>query len=92
MSFTVKHRKLLIVESVPVASSCCEKLLGIKIEHRLSFELHVELHCKKASQKLNVLARMISSLKFKQRKLSLNAFITAHSLMHQLSGCFILES
>ena len=33
---------------------------------------------KKASQKLNALARMPSSWKFKQRKLLLNAFITVH--------------
>ena len=41
----------LIVENVPIASSCCEKLLGIKIDLKLSFEPHVELLCKKASQK-----------------------------------------
>ena len=32
----------LIVKNVPIASSCCEKLLGIKIDHKLSFEPHVE--------------------------------------------------
>ena len=69
----------LIVKNVPIASSCCEKLLGIKIDHKLSFEPHVESLCKKASQKLNALARMASSLKFKQRKLLLNAFITSQS-------------
>ena len=41
----------LIVENVPIASSCCEKLLGIKIDQKLSFEPHVESLCKTASQK-----------------------------------------
>ena len=67
----------LIVQNVPIASSCCEKLLGIKIDYKLSFEPYVESLCKKASQKLNTLARISSSLKFKQRKLLLDAFITA---------------
>ena len=67
----------LIVEDVPIACSC-EKLLGVKIDQKLSFEPHVKSLCKKASQKLNALARMASSLKFKQRKLLLKAFITAH--------------
>ena len=75
--FSETSKTHLIVKYVPIASSCCEKLLGIKIDHKLSFEPHVESLCKKASQKLNALARMASSLKFKQRKLLLNAFITS---------------
>ena len=68
----------LIVENVPIASSSCEKLLGIKIDQKLSLEPHVDSLCKKASQKLNALTRMTSSFKQrKQRKLLLNAFITA---------------
>ena len=67
----------LIVENVPITSSSCEKLLEIKIDHKLSLEPHVELLCKKASQKLDAMAQMTSSLKFKQRKLLLNAFVTA---------------
>ena len=63
-------------------SSCCEKLLVIKIDQKLSLESHVESHCKKASQNLSALARMTSSLKFKQRGLSLNTFIMAQSLTH----------
>ena len=51
----------LIVENVPIASSCCEKLLRIKIDQKLSFEPHVGSLCKKASKKLNALARMTSS-------------------------------
>ena len=67
----------LIFKNVPIASSSCEKLLGIKIDRKLSFEPHVESLCKKGSKKLNALARMTSSLKFKQRKLLFNAFITS---------------
>ena len=67
----------LIVEKVPIASSSCEILLGIKIDQKLSFESHFQLLYKKASQKLIVLSRMASSLKFEQRKLLLNAFISA---------------
>ena len=58
----------LIVQNVPITSSCCEKLLRIKIDHKLSLEPHVESLSKKASQKLKAVARMVSSLKFKQRK------------------------
>ena len=65
------------MENDPVTSSCCEKLLGIKVDQKLFFKPHAESLCKNASQKLNASERMVSSLKFKQRKLLLNAFITA---------------
>ena len=67
----------LIVENIPIASSCSEKLLGIKIDQKLPFEPHAESLLKKACQKLNALSLMTSSLKFKQRKLLLYAFMTA---------------
>ena len=46
------------------------------MDQKLSFEPHVDSLCRKASQKLNAPARMTSSLKFKQRILLLNAFLT----------------
>ena len=67
----------LTVENVPIASSSCEKLLGIKIDQKLSFEPHFESPCKNLSQKLNALSWMASSLKFEQKTLLLNFFITA---------------
>ena len=59
------------------SSSKCGKLLGIHIDNKLTFEPHVRSLCKKASQKLNAFARIAYSLKFEQRKLLLNAFITS---------------
>ena len=41
----------LKVKNVPIASSCFEKLLGIKINHKLSLKPHVESLCKKKQSK-----------------------------------------
>ena len=68
----------LNIEDVCINSSNCEKLLGVNIDSNLTFETHVESLCKKASQKLNELLRVIWSLNFNQRKVLLNAFITSH--------------
>ena len=59
-----------------ISNSKYENLLGIHIDNKLTFESHVKSLCKKTSQKLNAFARIVSSLKFDQRKL-LNAFITS---------------
>ena len=58
-----------------VSSSKYEKFLGIHIDKKVRFQLHVRSLCKKSSQKLTF-ARTAFSLKFGQRKL-LNAFITS---------------
>ena len=61
-----------------VSNSKYEKLLGVKIDHELNFNEHVSSMCKKASQKLNALSRIASSMTFDQRRLILNSFITSH--------------
>ena len=37
-----------------LSSTCSEKLLGIKIDNKLTFQEHVEELCKKTSQKVSV--------------------------------------
>ena len=51
-------------------NSRCGKLVRVKIDHELSFEFHTESLCKKASQKLNALSRVASSLRIDQRRIS----------------------
>ena len=59
-------------------SSCkLEKLLGIKIDNNLNFKEILNL-CKKASQKINALSRLASSMNFGQRRLKMNSFVVYH--------------
>ena len=51
--------------------------MGIHFDNKLIFEPHVRSLWRKASQKLNAFARIAYFLKFDQRKLLLNAFITS---------------
>ena len=54
-----------------------EKLLGIKIDTKLLFENHVSSLCKKASQKLHALARIVNYMDLSKRKSLMKAFITS---------------
>ena len=51
-----------------VQSSTCEKLLGIKIEPRLSFDDHIQDLCNKANRKLRKLARANPYINLRNRK------------------------
>ena len=54
-----------------------QKLLGIKFDPFLSFEGHITNLCKKASQKLHALARIVNYMDLPKRKVLTKAFITS---------------
>ena len=64
----------LIVENKEINNSTHERLLGVKIDSKLSFNTHIDDICKKASLKLNALSRITPHLDFKKKKLLINSF------------------
>ena len=50
------------IREFDVKNSREEEILGVKIDSKLSFENHVSSLCKKASQMLHALARVVSFL------------------------------
>ena len=60
------------------SSTCSENVLEIKIDNKLIFEEHAEGLCKKASQKVCAVARILSLMRFEQRKRIVNLFISSH--------------
>ena len=53
-----ENNSTLSLENEVITSSRSEKLLGITIDHKLTFNEHVENLCIKANQKLHALARI----------------------------------
>ena len=60
-----------------VKNSREEKLLGVKIDSKLSFENHVSSLCKKARQNLHALARVVHFMDLAKRKSLMKVFITS---------------
>ena len=64
-----------MIDDFPIDSSKAEVLLGIKIDHELKFDDHVNYLCKKASQKLNALARIRPFMNISKKRIIMKSFI-----------------
>ena len=54
-----------------------EKLLGIKFDGKLSFKNHVSSLCKKASQQLHALTRIVNYMNLSKRKTLMKTFVAS---------------
>ena len=72
--FITSESKVLVinVENNQITNSKCEKLLGIKIDHNLTFNAHIDEICKKSGQKMNVLSRIVPYMNITKRRTLLN--------------------
>ena len=66
------------IENEIVKNSLQEKVLGIMIDNRLTFEPHVKRLCKKAGQKLHALARIANYMDIRKKRSIMNEFIFSH--------------
>ena len=57
-----------------ITNSKNEKLLGVKFDHKLSFDDHISELCKKASRKIHALSRVASYMNISKRCILMNPF------------------
>ena len=69
---------LINVDNRDIKNSKSQKLLGIKIDNKLTFSDHVSSICTTASQKLHALSRVRNFMTLKQAKIILKTFILSH--------------
>ena len=84
--------EIQVGESI-IKNTTCEKLLGIKLDNKLTFDEHVSGLCEKAANKLRALARVTSYMSLPKNKLLLNSFFNAQfnycplvSMLHSRSN------
>ena len=68
--------EMKVGESV-IKNNTGEKLLGINIDNKLTFDEHISGLCKKAAKQLRALARVASYMSLPKKKLLLNSFFNA---------------
>ena len=73
------------VDKYNISNSLHEELLGITVDNKLTFKVHVTELCTIASQKLHALSRISNYMDFTQRKIIMNSYILA-----QFSYCLLV--
>ena len=68
-----------------IKTSSFEKLLGVKIGHKLTFDEHFKILCKKANNKLKALDMATSYMNIEKRKLLMNLLFNA-----QFNYCLLI--
>ena len=80
MLFGVKENEQfdLICNDITLKHSSHEKILGVTIDNKLSFDEHIINICKTANKKLNALSRINHYMKQNQKEILLSSFIISH--------------
>ena len=74
--FSGNHNVSVNIDENTTISENKTELLGIILDSNLSFEDHINNLCEKASQKLNVLARVAPYMCLGKRKIFMKIFVT----------------
>ena len=72
-----EHNAIIHLGNEIITNSKSEKLLGVTIDHKLTFNEHVSNLCNKANQKLHALARVSNYMTKEKLRSIMKAFITS---------------
>ena len=89
MSFTDNENVHVNIGTSQIKNSDCERLLGIDIDCKLSFENHINQICSKARAKIKALARIAPFLNKRKRKLLIMHFSNLSLVIAHYHGYFI---
>ena len=67
---TVDNQQIKVVSSV--------KLLGLQLDDKLNFNLHISHICKSATNQLNALIRLKKFMNFEEKKILINSYVMAN--------------
>ena len=68
---------LIQIENSTTKCSKVKKLLGVHIDYKLTFDIHVETICKKAHRHFSALSRITNYIELPKRRILMNAFFKA---------------
>ena len=85
MVVSTNEKTKIDIGEFSVENSDCEKLLGVKIDNKLTFNCRVSDMCKKANRKINALARIAPFTNINKRRIFMNSFFRS-----QFNYCLLI--
>ena len=77
--FDKKHQDhTVVIDNITIKNKQSVKLLGLDIDRKLTFHDHITKLCRKAGNKVNVLARLSSNLDINSKMVLFYSFILSH--------------
>ena len=86
---STKNTVKIKIRNFDITNSKSEKLLGVKFDHKLSFDDHISELCKRASRKIHALSRTASYMNNSKRRILMNALFKSQFSYCPL-GCVIV--
>ena len=75
LSENCSHKSVVKVDNEEIVATQCEKLLGVNIDGKLTFEKHINTLCEKARRKVQALSRVANYIDFDKRRVLMKSFI-----------------
>ena len=72
---TVNDNEIIQIEDIDVPCNLSVKLLGVEIDNKLTFDVHVSRICRKAALQLNSLRRVVKFLNYETKFIVFNSFV-----------------
>ena len=84
---TTDNKLKINVKGSPISNEKIVKLLGVTVDNKFSFEPHLNLVCKKVSQKLHALAKVSKFIAKKKLRIIMKTFMLQFSYCPLLWMC-----
>ena len=75
MFLSANEKTKINIGELLIENSDCEKLLGVKIDNKMTFDCHVSDMFKKAKRKINALVRIAPFINISKRRILMNSFL-----------------
>ena len=92
LQFVILNKNtIIVINNKTTESSKSVKLLGLTIDNKLNFGIHINNICKVTNAKIKGLGRIRNRLNLSHRKILYKSFILSQLTIVALTGCSVVK-